>query len=178
MKWQLDIWCCQCLWLFSPIMPFLIFSYPFVLISFSLILYEMLTSSCFLNLSPHVCSRTYPTLPALLLLSCWFSDLVVHYCPRNPSFAALPCMPLAYRPTHPNSLAPLSPFIPLSSSSSVRGTAEFFIKQTSSICQSPGQTWRDWFFCPPASFVMTNCQLFYCPHCLPSVSPVTAASRG
>lgn len=155
-------------YLFLPFCLDLLFSYT--LWNADLLLFPQPFPAClFKNIS---------NTSSLLLLSCWFSDLVVHYCPRNSSFAALPCMPLAYRPTHPNSLAPLSPFIPLSSSSSVRGTAEFFIKQTSSICQSPGQTWRDWFFCPPASFVMTNCQLFYCPHCLPSVSPVTAASRG
>ncbi|KAI9526728.1 hypothetical protein NQZ68_036521 [Dissostichus eleginoides] len=49
-------------------------------------------------------------------------------------------MPLSYAQTQPNSLAALAPSIPVSSSPSLRGTAELFIKQTSGIRQSPGQS--------------------------------------
>lgn len=119
-------------------LPYLFF--PFVLISFSPLLYEMLTSSSFLNF-PHIdlLINIYST-STLLLLSCWFPDSVVRYYLHTSS-----SMPLAYPPAHPDSLLLLSPFIALSSSSSLRGTAELFIKQTSGICQSPGQSQSDWF---------------------------------
>lgn len=74
------------------------------------------------------------------LLSLGFSSAV--YCWIHTS-SSVACLPGFY--TLPNSLAPRSPFIPVSSSS-LTGAADLFIKHMSGICQSPSQAWGDWFF--------------------------------
>lgn len=135
--------------LFSwPALPYLFF--PFCLPVCPLFSMKCWPPPVFSIFSPHLFIYIYNT-STLLLLSCWFSDSVVHYC-LHCLLCSSSSTPLAYRPTHPNSLAALSPFIPLSSSSSLRGTAELFIKQTSGICQESGPVSAWLIFLPTCVF--------------------------
>lgn len=97
-----------------------------------------------------------------LFLSCWFSDpfssshLIIQFKPRSPHFSfSFP----------PPTLIP----------SSLGGPAQLFIKTDVRHLSTSRPVLAWLIFGPPASFVMTNCQLFYCPHCLALVLPVTEA---
>lgn len=59
--------------------------------------------------------------------------------------------------------------------SSLGGPAQLFIKTDVRHLSTSRPVLAWLIFGPPASFVMTNCQLFYCPHCLALVLPVTEA---
>lgn len=119
------------------------FSFPFVWVPFSLCSLKLLSFS---PASPHQYKQWLNPFPRFLpilsysLLPCWLPISFLLLCSSSPSLSLL------------------------SSCSSLR-TAELFIKQTSGICQEtrPVSVWL--IFGPPASFVMTNCQMFYCLRC-------------
>lgn len=161
----------QCLKPCSPGLPFSVFSSAFVLTSFPLVLYEMLTFSYFLNVSP---INIYNT-STLLLLSCWFSDSAVHLIAV---FTPPPPPPLQLLLNSSHFPRPSFPFY----SRLLLITQRNSQSSSSSRCQASVRVQAGLglidFLCLPATFIMTNCQLFSCADCLPSVSPVTAASRG
>lgn len=103
--------------------------------------------------------------PPWVLLILWFSSAVHR---RIPIAASAPPAPPPFQVPTPNSLAPLSPFIPVSSSS-VSVAANLFIKQMSGICQSPGRSQGDWFIHPPCDSYNDQLSVVFLPR-LPHIS--------
>lgn len=105
-------------------------------------------------------SSTFPLIQPFSFLLIFWSIFV--FTPHHPIQAKIPTLLLFLSPP---TLIP----------SSLGGPAQLFIK-TDVRHLSTSRSVLAWLiFGPPASFVMTNCQLFYCPHCLALVLPVTEA---